>query len=215
MSNDKIYPLWPVLLGEFQNPNHQEIKNELIEFFKEYEDKNKISRSGTENYSLFESKYNLHQEKNDALIKILNFIANSFLSMAKNINKADLDKLENKNPKFEVKIKESWFIKYNNGGAVMPHDHGNCSMSCVYYVQVGENADLNNGSTYFLRPYNRGSSHKDLGGLRYVNGGASLFKAEEGKLLVWPSFIMHGSKPYNGDKNRIIISANADVNIIN
>ncbi len=215
MNKDKIYPLWPILMGEFHNPNHKEIKHELIEFFKKYEDKNKISRKGDENINLFESNYNLHHENNDTLSKLLNFIAQSFLTMAKNINKSDLDKLENKNPKFDVQIKESWFIRYNKGGTVMPHDHGNCSMSCVYYVQIGDDADLNNGSTYFIRPYGRGSSHKDFGGLRYINGGASLFKAEEGKLLVWPSFIMHGSKPYLGDKNRIIISANADINITN
>ena len=39
------------------------------------------------------------------------------------------------------------------------------------------------------------------------------FKAEEGKLLIWPSFMLHGSKPYTGEKNRIIVSANADVEI--
>ena len=95
----------------------------------------------------------------------------------------------------------------------MPHDHGECSMSCVYYVQVGNDTDLDNGSTYFLRPYNRGTTHNDFGGMRYANESAGFFKAEEGKLLIWPSFIMHGSKPYIGEKDRIIISANADINI--
>ena len=85
-------------------------------------------------------------------------------------------------------------------------------MSCVYYVQIGDDSDLNNGSTYFLRPFNRGFSHKDFAGLRY-NKSSTHFKAEEGKLLIWPSFIMHGSKPYLGKKDRIIISANADIDI--
>ena len=74
-------------------------------------------------------------------------------------------------------------------------------------------ADINNGSTYFLRPFNRGSTHEDFAGIRY-NKASHLFKAEEGKLLVWPSFMLHGSKPYTGEKNRIIISANADVDLI-
>ena len=87
-------------------------------------------------------------------------------------------------------------------------------MSCVYYVQIGDDSDLNNGSTYFLRPFNRGSTHKDFAGLRY-NKSSTHFKAEEGKLLIWPSFIMHGSKPYLGKKDRIIISANADIDIEN
>ena len=215
MKENKIYPLFPILVGEFYNQDHQKIKQELIKFFQQYENENKDSRKSVENYNLFESKYNLHQEKNDALSKILNFIAQGFLSMSNSINKKYLDKMENKNSKFDIKIKDSWFIRYNKGGAVMPHDHGNCSMSCVYYVQVGEDANLDNGSTYFLRPYIRGSTHNDFGGTRYNEGGASLFKAEEGKLVIWPSFLMHGSKPYLGDKDRIIISANADVNITN
>jgi uncharacterized protein (TIGR02466 family) len=213
MNKNQIYPLWPILVGEFHNPNHQEIKKELIDYFKNYESEHNTSRAGVENYNLFESKYNLHQEKNDALLKIFNFIADGFLTMTKNINKTELEKMENKDPKFNVKFKDSWFIRYNKGGAALPHDHGKCSMSCVYYVQVDDNADLDNGSTYFIRPYNRGSTHDDFGGLRYVKGGISLFKAEEGKLLIWPSFLIHGSKPYLGEKNRIIISVNADVNI--
>ena len=28
-----IYPLWPVMVGEFYNPNHALIKNELVNFF--------------------------------------------------------------------------------------------------------------------------------------------------------------------------------------
>ena len=214
MNENRIYPLFPILVGEYYNQNHQEIKKELIHFFQKYEEENNKSREGVENYNLFESKYNLHQEKNEALTKILNFIAKGFLSMSNSINKKFLDKIENKNPKFDVKIKDSWFIRYNKGGSVMPHDHGKCSMSCVYYVQVGEDANLNNGSTYFLRPYNRGSSHRDFAGERY-NKGLHYFKAEEGKLLIWPSFLVHGSKPYQGEKNRIVISANADVDLAN
>ena len=212
MNKNKIHTLWPIFVGEFHNPNHQEIKKDLVEFFKEYENKNKISRKASENYNLFESNYALHKEKNDALTKVLNFIGESFLTMTKNINKSQIDNMENKNTKLRVEIKNSWFIRYNKGGMVQPHDHGECSLSCVYYVQIGNDSNLSHGSTYFLRPFNRGTTHNDFAGLRYNQGGQD-FKAEEGKLLIWPSFIVHGSRPYAGGKNRIIISANANVNI--
>ena len=212
MNKNKIHSLWPIFIGEFHNQKHQEIKEDLIKFFKEYETKNEKSREASENYDLFESEYFLHKEKNDALSKIINFIAEGFLIMTKNVNKEQLDKMENNDIKLNVKIKNSWFIRYNKGGMVTPHDHGECSLSCVYYVQVGDDANINNGSTYFLRPFNRGSTHKDFAGIRY-NNASQLFRAEEGKLLIWPSFMMHGSKPYTGEKNRIIISANADVDI--
>ena len=208
-----IHPLFSILVGEFHNPNHQEIKNELTEFFRKYESENNISRDGVENYNLYESKYNLHKEKNDALFKVFTFMAGAFTAMIKNVNKAEFDKMENKNPKLDVEVKNSWFIRYNKGGFVMPHDHGQCSMSCVYYVKVADDANFKNGSTYFLRPYNRGSTHNDFGGLKYVNNHMETFKAEEGKLIIWPSFMLHGSKPYLSDKERIIISANVDVNI--
>ena len=211
LNKNKIHPLWPILIGEYHNPSHQEIKNELIKFFDEYENKIKSSRKATENYNLFESQYDLHQIENKAFNILLNFIGQGFLDLTKNINQNYLKNLENENQKLEVKIKESWFIRYNKGGMVMPHDHANCSMSCVYYVNIGKDASLENGSTFFLRPYSRGSTHNDFGGLRYNDGGASLFKAEEGKLIIWPSFLIHGSKPYLGNENRVIVSANADV----
>ena len=214
MSENKIHTLWPLFIGEFHNPNHQEVKTDLIEFFKQYESKNKNSRQGMENFNLYESSYYIHKEKNEAILKVINFIAECFLTMTKNINRTELDKIKNKKSNLNVKIKNSWFIRYNKGGAVTPHDHGGCTMSCVYYVQIGDDTDLNNGSTYFLRPFNRGSTHKDFAGLRY-NKSSTHFKAEEGKLLIWPSFIMHGSKPYLGKKDRIIISANADIDIEN
>ena len=37
--------------------------------------------------------------------------------------------------------------------------------------------------------------------------------ASDGKLVVWPSYLYHGSHPYSGEENRIIVSANATVSI--
>ena len=104
--------------------------------------------------------------------------------------------------RYKVDIKESWFIRYNKGGIVFPHNHPNCSWACVYYVQVGNEAKIKNGSTFFLRPYN--FSGNDFGS-SYSSEETVAFNAEEGKLLVWPSYLFHGSHPFNGEKDRIII----------
>ena len=47
MNKNKIHSLWPIFVGEFHNPNHQEVKKDLIEFFKEYEANNENSREGS------------------------------------------------------------------------------------------------------------------------------------------------------------------------
>ena len=56
-------------------------------------------------------------------------------------------------------------------------------------------------------------SINDFGSL-YNKGGSVSVKPEEGKLVVWPNFIMHGSYPYSGKKNRIIVSANTSVSLL-
>ena len=94
---NKIHKKWPTFFGEFYNPNHNEIKNDLIIFFKDYM-KNKTSRKGLgENYKLFESEYDLHNYKNPAFIKLLEeFIMKGFLTIAKEANKNEVNKLDKK-----------------------------------------------------------------------------------------------------------------------
>jgi len=129
---EKIHNVWPLIVGEFFNHEHILIKDELINFFKEYEkklpegneqlrDKNYVG-----NYDLYQSKYNLlaENENNKILKEVFKFIAKSILTMSKKAN------------------------------------------------------------------------------------------AEEGKLLVWPNFLYHGSHPYQGNKDRIIISANSTIDLL-
>ena len=68
-----------------------------------------------------------------------------------------------------------------------------------------------NGSTYFIRPYNA-TSKNDFGS-KYLREDTQIFTAKEGRLLVWPSFLYHGSQPYSGNKERIIISANLTIDL--
>ena len=43
MNKDTIYPLWPIMVGQFHNPDHQKIKKELVKFFQNYENE-KLSK---------------------------------------------------------------------------------------------------------------------------------------------------------------------------
>lgn len=218
MSNkNKIHSLWPIPIGEFFYPDHEKIKTELVNFFKEYEQKfpegnlDRKSKGELENYDLFESKYNLHTHKNPAFGKLLDFISQGFMTMSNHSNKKLIQEMEEK-PKLDVEITESWFIRYNKGGVVFPHNHSG-SWSCVYYVQIGKDSEKINGSTYFLRPYAPGGKI-DFGGQTYSSEITAIVKGEEGKLVVWPSFLYHGSHPYNGKESRIIVSANSKINKI-
>ena len=95
---------------------------------------------------------------------------------------------------------------------MLPHAHGQCSWCCVYYVQVGKDATKTNGGTYFQKPIpNR---HTLDYGSYYNKFLQAQFTPEEGKMLIWPSYVMHGSYPYEGTEDRIIVSANAQVSVM-
>ncbi len=217
MSKNQIHSFWPVLVGEFFNPEHLLIKDELINFFTKYEknlpegNSQLKDKNYSGNYNLYQSKYDLHTEKNEALLSVMKFIAMSILEMVKKANESKLEKLENKTPRINVHLTESWFIRYNQGGMVYPHNHDGCSWSCVYYVEIGKEAEKMNGSTYFIRPY-QGSSKFDFGG-SYMLNDQMVLNAEEGKLLVFPNYLYHGSHSFKGSKDRIIISVNSKVDL--
>ena len=217
MSKNQLHSFWPVLVGEFFNPEHILIKDELINFFTEYEknlpegNSQLKDKNYSGNYNLYQSKYNLHTEKNEALLGVMKFIAMSILEMVKKANESKLEELENKTPRINVHLTESWFIRYNQGGMVYPHNHDGCSWSCVYYVEIGKEAKKMNGSTYFIRPY-QGFSKFDFGG-NYMRNDQMILNAEEGKLLVFPNYLYHGSHPFEGSKDRIVISANSKIDL--
>jgi len=212
MINEKnnLYQFWPIVIGKFYNKEHNLIKKELINFFKNYEKKNPKGNKqlNDENYvgnhNLYQSSYNLHTEENNALHKVLKFIAMSILETAKAVNKPWL---EMNKKELNVKLIESWFIRYNPGGMVYPHNHGNFSWSCVYYVQIGKEAKKMNGSTYFLKPYH--PQYPFDFGSNYMQNEQVTMKPEEGKLLVFPGYLFHGSHPFQGKDDRIIISVNS------
>ena len=212
-----IHNLWPLNVGDFRNNDHPKIKEELLNFFDLYEKKlpggNSQLRDDEHvgNHNLYQSNYDLHNEDNEILKKLFHFIAKSVLDLSKIANQKSINKLSEEEKKYKVNINESWFIRYNKGGIVYPHHHDGFSWSCVYYVQVGADASIKNGSTYFIRPYNA-TSKNDFGS-KYLREDTHLFTAKEGRLLVWPSFLYHGSQPYSGDKERVIISANLTVDL--
>ena len=222
MPNNRISLMWPTYIGEFYNPNHKETKKELLNFFTQYKKLNKNNRAGgtvlspddklqNKNYkiddNLYMSKYNLHLEKNDCYQKLLNFISQAIITIAAQANRTELKNLEFKEKNLKTIIKDSWFIDYKKGGFVLPHTHPQCSWNCVYYVQIEDDVNPINGSTFFQKV--RPSNHTSDFGSQYNTETMLKIVPIEGKLVVWPQYVMHGSTPYQGSKNRIIVSANA------
>ena len=120
----------------------------------------------------------------------------------------------------QIEIKGIWFQISNGGIHHDIHTHGNCSWSAVYIVDV-DNYDQRiahksfqnmNGITRFYSPlFERlGGAYADFGNA-YLQNATIDFDPIPGRLLVFPSWLPHQAMPYQGDRDRIIISFNAGV----
>ena len=120
----------------------------------------------------------------------------------------------------QLEIMGCWFQIQNGMAFHDVHTHGNCSWSGVYYVQVDDtigrvnHADMGeaNGVTRFYGPYSQwqAGAHMDIGNAYLQKNSLDIYP-EEGKLILFPSFLPHMAMPYIGEKDRIIVSFNAQI----
>jgi len=147
----------------------------------------------------------------------VNFVVSSLVDTASQANQAAWA-----GQKFalNVGIQGMWF-QFSRGGAFHDvHTHGNCSWSGVYLVQVDEPTQRTthpvygeaNGVTRFYGP-----NFNTLGGAFVDVGNAYLLPPHQdiepipGQLLLFPSWLAHQALPYDGERERIIISFNATI----
>ena len=71
---NEIKNYWSTLVGEFYNPDHDQIKKKLLAYFEDYKKKQPSSRRGNENFNLYESRYDLHKDNNEDLQKVFQFL---------------------------------------------------------------------------------------------------------------------------------------------
>jgi uncharacterized protein (TIGR02466 family) len=122
--------------------------------------------------------------------------------------------------KLELELMGVWFQIQNGGAFHDVHTHGNCSWSGVYYVQIDApehrithpQFGALNGATRFYSPM-----FMSLGGAYVDRGNAWMQQAtldvmpKEGDVVLFPSFLPHKAMPYSGQRDRIIVSFNAQI----
>lgn len=113
-----------------------------------------------------------------------------------------------------------WFQIQNGAAFHDIHTHGNCSWSGVYYVQIDppdvrtQHAELGaqNGATRFYSPLFPllGGAHMDMGNA-WLQQATLDVAPSEGELVLFPAFLPHKALPYSGEKDRIVLSFNAQI----
>lgn len=104
---------------------------------------------------------------------------------------------------YHLHIKESWAHVTEHKGHHEPHRHPNSTWSGIFYVQQ---EDISSGQNIFFNYY----TMPEIPGYEFFNEQFSV-DIVPGRLVIFPSTILHYAKPYLGTDKRIIISFNSNV----
>lgn len=159
----------------------------------------------------------LHRVKLQEWDAFLKFAASAVRDTAK---KANHGIWPQESVDLQLEINGIWFQMSNEGAHHDIHTHGNCSWSAVYIVDVDPQAERSNHSGYgelngvtrFYSPlFERlGGAYMDYGN-SYLQNATVDFEPIPGRLIVFPSWLPHQAMPYQGARDRVIISFNASI----
>lgn len=209
--------LWPTPIGLHRYADADDLNPLLVRAFAEGRAAQERQR-GQEPGPFFASDDDLlHRVKLREWQDFVGFIVSSIGDTAKHANR---EAWAGQAFDLRVGIEGMWFQCSREGAFHDVHTHGNCSWSGVYIVQIDEPAKRVSHAVYgaangVTRLY--GPPFSTLGGAFIDIGNAYLQPPHQdieplaGQLLLFPSWLAHQAMPYDGERERIIISFNASI----
>lgn len=160
------------------------------------------------NTATFESHFNLFRNPDPAVQELKVFCWDQLLSVIGRLNNYDLKTLQ----RMQI-YNDCWFHVTRRGGFFGLHNHANASWSGVYCVDPGRHdADKkDSGLLSFVNPMITSAMHMDAAVARmqlpygYVIAHVRL---EPGQLVIFPSWVLHDVKVFEGEGERITIAFN-------
>lgn len=205
---------WPIPLERRQFVAADQVNPVLARAFRAM----RLGMAGDENDAFFASPDDLLQRVElPEFRQLIEFIA---ASLQDTVKQANAQAWPAGRMSLKMEMVGCWFQIQNGHAFHDIHTHGNCSWSGIYYVQIDPlekrkmhaNLGHNNGATRFYGPYSQflGGAHMDSGNA-YLQKSTLDIQPEEGSLVVFPSYLPHKAMPYVGEKDRIIVSFNAQI----
>jgi uncharacterized protein (TIGR02466 family) len=160
------------------------------------------------NAAVFESHFDLFRDPDPAVQELKAFCWDQLLAVIGTLNRYDRATLE------QIQIyNNSWFHVTRRGGFFGVHNHPNASWSGVYCVDPGRHdpGAKDSGRLTFVNPMITCAMHLDVGIARmqlpygFQTAGFSL---EAGQLVIFPSWVLHDVKPFEGEGERVTIAFN-------
>jgi len=176
-----------------------------------------VATSAKSSEGLIESPLDLFQTTTEPNLKALvAWIAGCVRAAVINANGGDVAP-----ERLRVEFCDSWFHITNNGGFHDAHTHGNCSWCGIYYLAAGDadtvpasgSTAAGNGVNRFYGPLPTGGMAQDFGS-KYLRRYYFDVQPIEGRLVLFPSYLLHSALPYFGATDRIVLAFNTRTHML-
>ena len=160
------------------------------------------------NRQLFESNFDLFRWPEPCIQRLKEYCWRNLLQVIRDLNGYDQAMMSRL-----LIYNDAWFHVTTRGGFFAIHNHPMAAWSGVYCVAPGEHdADKpESGVLSFLNPSVIGSMYLDVSTTN-IQGAYSAqirhIRLEAGQLVIFPSWLLHDVKPFQGGGERITVSFN-------
>lgn len=160
------------------------------------------------NAPVFESEFQLFRWPERCVQQLKEFCWHQMMGMIAELNGYDRATLGRM-----LISSDSWFHVTRRGGFFGLHNHPNASWSGVYCVDPGKHDPdkRDSGMLSFVNPAVMSAMHLDAANAHL--GGAFAnnirqFRLAAGQLILFPSWVLHDVKPFEGEGERITVAFN-------
>lgn len=160
------------------------------------------------NAQVFESEFQLFRWPENCVQRLKEFCWRNLLQLIAEINGYDEPTMRQ-----ILLYSDSWFHVTRRGGFFALHNHPMATWSGVYCVSPGEHDSdkPDSGLLSFVNPAVTAAMYLDVA-VANIRGPYSYnirhLRLEAGQLVLFPSWVLHDVKPFEGDGERITVSFN-------
>ena len=207
-----VHPLYAVPLLESHMPDAGPLNEALRQRFLAMEAQGDVHRDPVRRdtqYGLFESNFGLHTRPEPEIRRLCGFIDATLRQFI--VNMSGFDARQASALQIEY---HTWFHITRKGGYQGVHNHPNAAWSGIYCVDPGDPGDpgSNSGAVRFHDPRTGSDMYRDPTNdhmqIPYRLGSWQLTHSP-GKMLIFPSYLLHEIFPYTGSRPRIVVAFNA------
>lgn len=210
----QVTDLFATPMIDAQMPDHEPVCEELRQLFLEREQQGDEFRNRQQRatqFGLFESRFDLFRWSEPAVKKVAHFCHGALGEVIQRLTSFSAEELARL--RFDY---HAWFHVTRKGGFQGLHNHQNASWSGIFCVDPGDELPEHpeSGLVRFHDPRWCSWFHSEPGNLGldlpYRHGGFDVTH-HAGRLVIFPSFLMHEIFVYQGERPRIVIAFNCSV----